>query len=59
MPSFRSRLKPYFMNLHRFFFLCLTACISIHAAAADYLQGRLKTAYRLPVLSDGLPIEAV
>ncbi|MGN6984976.1 hypothetical protein ACTHSL_08310 [Neisseria sp. P0008.S010] len=55
MPSFGSRLKPYFMNLHRFFFLCLTACISIHAAAADYLQGRLKTAYRLPALSDGLP----
>ena len=43
------------MNLHRFFFFYLTACISIHAAAVDYLQGRLKTAYRLPALSDGLP----
>ena len=42
------------MNLRQFFFFCLTACISIHTAVADYLQGRLKTAYRLPVRSDGL-----
>jgi len=47
------------MSLHQFFFLYLTTCISIHAAAAGYLQGRLKTAYRLPALSDGLIIEAV
>ena len=53
MPSFGSRLKPYFMNLHRFFFLCLTACISIHAAAADYLQGRLNNGLRYHILPTG------
>ena len=41
------------MNLHRFFFLCLTACISIHAAAADYLQGRLNNGLRYHILPTG------
>ena len=41
------------MNLHRSFFFCLTACISIHAAAADYLQGRLNNGLRYHILPTG------